>query len=293
MIKENKLFKILTSVKLAIILLISLGLLAAISTLMPLGQLENFFSSALFITLMFLFFINLSLCTIKRIYRELVGIIEIKVGVDLIHTGLMLLILSSTINAITQEEYDTLMNNGDVEYIENFYLKLDEFNYYTYSDGKAADWVSHITILDLNGAEIVKEVVIEVNKPYRFGDYRIFQKSFTKLDGVKLSDKDGKEITLYPNYEIFISNMIYQFLNVDGLSAMFKITDEENNIQYSEYKLGSEIEGLKLVDRETKLLSGIYVKKEPVYVVQYISLLILLLGFSITYIDKFRNMEVL
>jgi cytochrome c biogenesis protein len=246
-IAYSKIYRALSSLKTAIVLLSLLILLALLSTVIPqhaaesvyletygrfLGtlvlflQLDTIFQSALFILLLALFFSNTLFCTVRRIRRVTVrrpaveklrrsdfvftsriqdpertlrilkrrgyrkigdddadvrwlgyrGILA-KVGVDVVHCAVLLVILGGLTSALTKRESFVWLREGEkVDLPSGQALVLSRFDYLRYEDGTPRDWLSHVTVTE-DGTP-VRDAVVEVNHPLRHEGYQVYQTSY-------------------------------------------------------------------------------------------------------------------
>ena len=163
----KSLLKTFKSVKLAVSLISYIIVTSILATLIPQGkelafyysnypsvisclilntQLNNFFYSFLFIVPLLLFFINLTVCMLNRLIRELKKKRKKRLGPDLIHLGLLVLIISGIITYAGRQEGFTYLAGlriqplYDITIISEYYhndtgLTKDEYkDYLTYLD---------------------------------------------------------------------------------------------------------------------------------------------------------------
>lgn len=98
-------WKLLKSIKLAIVLIVVIGAGSILATLLPQGASSRaYFGSALFLVPVALFFLNLSACTISRLRRELGKKTRRRHGPDILHLGLLLLIIGGIITSTARKE---------------------------------------------------------------------------------------------------------------------------------------------------------------------------------------------
>lgn len=166
--------KILSSIKLAILLIVVLIVILAISSIKP-----EILNSLIFLIPLILFFINLTLCTVIRIKREINGEIPFKVGPDIIHLGLLALIIGGFLSILTNKEISKVLAIGDSVQYREYTLRVDSYNYFEYLDGRPKDWVTTISIY--KDASLVKTRKIEVGKPLRFKGLTTYQISFSDM----------------------------------------------------------------------------------------------------------------
>jgi cytochrome c biogenesis protein ResB len=302
----------LASVKLALILLIIIATVTGLSTFVIQGESEqfylenypllgsffikigfiNFFRSIPFLILMGLFFINLSLCTVKRIYKEITGLIKIRIGPDTIHVGILLLLIGGSINIILEQQASVMLSIGDEITVGEYKLHLNSFEFLEYKNGTPRDWISNLTVEELNGGIIRDGINIEVNKPLRFRGFSVFQSRYNVINSVELESDSKEKFIVKSGYMFENRGSTYILDSVNpGLSSFFRVKDGEGNTHYYEFKIGSRLGDLKVVDSSRELSSGLLIKREPAYQINYIALVLMLTGFIITYIQKIGEKE--
>lgn len=300
-------FKFLYSVKFALILISLIITTLVVTSFIEQGQSMEFYTlkfpkignllykfgftnytrSILFYIITVLFFINLSLCSIRRIYREITGKIKIKIGPDLIHIGLIIIFVGGLLNITGEQRGTILLNKGESINIGSYSLKLNDFKILKYPSGEPKDWISSITIEGPKG--IIKEDInIEVNKPLRFKGFSIFQNSYNITNSVYLkSTIDSREIEFKSGWEYKHLSNSYELVNViPGTSGTFKVENDKgiskNVVIYLKEHIGDYI----LLDSREVISSGLMVKKEPGYLFIFVGLISMFLGFITTYIQK-------
>lgn len=238
-ITNNRVLKFLSSMKLALILLFLIIITAGLSTFVIQGQdldfyrehfgglgevlfrigFTNFFNSWFFLLLLLLFFINMLFCTIKRIYKQIKKTINLRPGPDIIHIGLLLLLIGGLINILWELEATVMMRPGEEITITQYRVVLDDFQFIKYKSGAPKDWLSSLSIYD--GESLLKRQVVEVNKPLRFKGYSIFQSQYkyipTKegqvlLSGLLIREEPAYLLNLISFYIILIG-FIYTYLH--------------------------------------------------------------------------------
>lgn len=303
----NKLFSLLSSMKLAIVLLTTIAIITALSTLIIQGEnpeyylehypklgtlfiitgFSNFFRSITFIILIALFFINLFLCTCKRIYKEFTKKIKINVGPDIIHIALLLLIIGGSINIVGQHEKTVMMNVGDEVKVGEFIVKLNEFNFLKYANGSPKDWVSNISIFNSVGNVISQNINVEVNKPLRLKEFAIYQSHYNVVNIVELESKTNKTYVIKSGYMFNIKNKSYILAEVDpGVSCLFQVNDENDHTEFVKYDIGQKIGDFTLINSSNELLSGLLIKVEPGFYINLIGYILMFIGFVYTYVQK-------
>jgi cytochrome c biogenesis protein len=304
----GKVYKFLTSIKFALILFLFIGLFSALATLVPQGReadyylrnyhqmvgkiilaidFHKFFRSALFLIPSAAFFLNLSLCMIKRLYRRAKSGAPGRYGPDIIHIGIMLIIIGGTINLFERQEGFIWLDPGqEIVITGEWSLRLNSFEFQLYDDGRPKDWLSHVTVL--KGGEEFRNATIEVNKPLSIKNLKLFQHSYSMKDTVTLTDKSGENIILKSNEGLRLPDSILVFSNVDrrggGVGIFRELHEEDKHTIMAE--IGDVVSGFKVTDFTKNEVTGLSIVKEPGYILIFVSLIILTFGMALTYIQK-------
>ncbi|MBN2874671.1 MAG: cytochrome c biogenesis protein ResB [Spirochaetales bacterium] len=223
----------ITSIRLAIWLVAYLAVGSAIATIVPQGQssdayralypapiaslvlatgFNEYFRSIPFLLPSFLFFSNLSACTVKRLSRELGKKRGRHHGPDVLHLGLMALVLGGIWSYSGRESGSVTIAEGQRAALpDGSVLVLDEFRFERYADGRPRDWVSVVSI-DRDGARILSGVDIRVNAPLRYEGYTYYQASYEELpapDGTTSGDYAAVlELARDPGYPLVVMALI-------------------------------------------------------------------------------------
>ena len=164
------LYKFLKSIKLAIVLISYITITSIIATLIPQGKeaafyaqkygvflswliqsigFDNFFKAFLFILPSTLFFLNLGVCAVDRLVKEFRGKMKKRFGPDIIHVGLLLLIVGSMFTFLLREEGFMYMGVGEIIKLQKKYqLYLEDYKFLIYPDGRPKDWISTLSVSD-------------------------------------------------------------------------------------------------------------------------------------------------
>ncbi len=308
------LFLFFKSVKLALVLLAILTVTSILATLIPQGrepafyyntypsfltwiilktQFNEFFRSFLFITTTLLFFINLSVCTADRLIREFKGKRKKRFGPDLIHVGLLVLIIGGLITFRGRLEGFTYLAPGDVKILPGGYtIELETFDYYTYEDGRPKDWISTVDVYK-NNELIVDSFPIEVNKPLRVGKIDIYQTSFAEEARVVLANTDGEEVLLSDRYPLESSDAVYIVSEIgndpaDKSRSAAYIEKWQNRERTGVYMVtvGDDFVGYTVIQLGILSVSGLQAVVDPGFVPVLIGLILAGLGLAVTYLQK-------
>jgi cytochrome c biogenesis protein ResB len=171
-----------------------------VATLILETHFHRFFTSILFLAPAILFFINLTLCTADRFWKELKKKRGAKrFGPDILHFGLILLTIGAIVSfSGRQEGYVELAVGDKVELPDGKLLKLVDFKYLVYPDGRPQDWISTVQVTE-GGKTIIEKADIRVNHPLQVGGLKLYQVSHKVSTELLLQDPQdpaGKTIHL-------------------------------------------------------------------------------------------------
>jgi cytochrome c biogenesis protein len=231
----KQLYAFFKSIKLAVVLLIIIAALSALSTLVPQGEeagfyannyspflaalitglhFHNFFRSTLFLLPVGLFFINLAVCTVDRIVnRHKQGALK-RYGPDLIHVGILILMVAGIVSLVGKRQaYITLSKGEFAELPSGYQLFLNSFKRTTYEDGRPKDYVSSVEVT-LEEEHVVSHE-IRVNKPLKLGKYKVFQDSYSSTTTVVLIDEEDGRFTLKPGEGFRVGDQLYFLMGIE------------------------------------------------------------------------------
>lgn len=249
-----------------------------------------FFGSILFVIPAFLFFANLSACTVKRLLRELKKKAGRRHGPDVLHLGLVLLVIGSIWSFSGHQQGAITLAPGDgVKLPDGSVLHLDDFRFERYPDGRPRDWVSVVT-LTKDGKELKSGVELRVNKPLRHGGLTFYQASYEEVPGLALVDLTGAEIVLAQGEERIIGDMAYFFMapDTDGVRAVVRVGSGPDG---RTLKLGpGEAAGnLRVTGLRAQLATGIEAASDPGFPLVLVALVLIALGTTWTFAQKLKE----
>lgn len=311
----RKLYRLLRSVKLALVLIAIIVLLAIVATLIPQGRedayyqgtypvfvanvirvlhFDRFYSSAVFLIPCGLFFINLALCTFYRLFTRIRKGLPSRHGPDVMHIGLLMIILSGImIFQFHREGTVWLMEKESFQLPNGYEIVLKDFQYLTYEDRRPRDWISH---LEVNKDDVlIQEARVEVNHPLSVAGYKVFQSSYRYEPTVTLEGSAGRSISLGLGQGFRYQDRAYLF-------SGFRLTPEEELLIQMEEREGGRTETtvLKegkpygdffLTDVVVYKETGLQVVKEPIRPLMLISFLIVCIGLILTFYQKMGDMK--
>lgn len=324
----------ISSMKLAIGLIAYLAIASGLATLVPQGLTDDayrgmyprllaelvvqarfgaFFTSILFIIPAFAFFANLSACTVKRLARELGKKKGRRHGPDVLHVGLVLLVLGGVWSFSGHKQGSVILAPGEGANLpDGSTLKLVDFRYDRYPDGRPKDWVSVVTI-EKDGKALIEERQLRVNEPLRHAGLTFYQSTYQEAPALALVDASGHEMTLAQGEERFVGDTAYYFMAPEsgaggatagsaamGSAAMGSAPAAESGKAVVRVGSGAEaktvrvgpgeqVGELRVVGLKPMFASGIEAVSDPGYPLVFAALLLIALGTAITFFQKIRE----
>jgi cytochrome c biogenesis protein ResB len=115
-----------------------------------------------------------------------------KAGVDVVHFGVILMLVAGLVSAATRSEDFVWMREGDSHRVPSGHtLVLDRFEYLKYDDGSPKDWISTFSIA--GDSDPKRRETVEVNNPLRIGGYRLYQNSYRFTYTISIAITEGKK----------------------------------------------------------------------------------------------------
>ena len=306
------LYKFFRSVRLAVVLILIIAVLAIVSTLIPQGKdpafyfhshgafwaklvltlhFDDFFRSPLFLIPVGLFFINLSVCAVDRLVSRERRRARHRHGPDLIHVGLLLLIVAAMVSAPGRRESLVYMAKGEEIRLKGEYtVRLVDFEYQEYEDGRPKDWISMVEVYR-NGELVIPSYSIEVNKPLRIAGVRIYQSSFGREDRALLKDEDGISRTITNGRGFEVEGGVIVFRGIEGKMAVFEHWEQHSRRAIYRVGIGEAIGEYTVGDLGSRDVTGLKAVKDPGFIPFLIALIIVAAGLTLTLIQKGKDRE--
>ena len=302
------------SVRLAVGLILYIAITSVLATLVPQGkevafyyssyspilaglivttQFHVFFRSFLFLIPSLLFFINLSVCAADRLIREFKKKAKMRIGVDLVHLGILLLIIGGIVTFAGRREGFRYLGEGDqLNLPGDFLLRLEKYEFQQYPDGRPKDWISVVDV-EKNGKVVTDSFPIEVNRPLQVGSLRIYQSSYAQEMRLAVRDAQGNDFILTPGQFIKSEKYAYRYQYAEERRAgtkdyrvVFEKWEGHNLVGPVELSLSERIGDFELKDIHAKDVTGLQFVIDPGALPIFIALIVIMVGLSITYIRK-------
>lgn len=308
------LFKFFLSVKLAIVLILIITFASIISTLIPQNEeisfyletysrfiswfiltsgFNSFFKSYLFIVPSVLFFINLSVCTFDRLKVRIKRKAKKRFGPDILHIGLLILIVGGMITFIGRTEAFVRMAVGEeVNLTGGYSMTLEKFEYLKYENGRPKDWISTVR-LEKNGETIRESFPIEVNNPLKAGNKKVYQNSYSVKNVLFISDPEGSIYQLRPGQIIPVGEdgMVFSDVIADpdrpgNFVAIFNKWVGHEVKERVTLSVSDKIDIYTITGIDSQMTTGLQIVSDPGYYTVLIGLILLTIGLFLTYYQK-------
>lgn len=156
------------SLKTALLLILLIILLSAVGTLFPSGS--GWYKSALYLFPWILFFLNLSGCTLKRLLSHRRR--RIPWGPDMIHLGLIVLLISGFAGSLLPREYYFEVKPGDqFELPDGRAYRIEGLEELLWENGAPRQW--QMTLQDVKETR-QEALILRVNQPLFIEGYRLY-----------------------------------------------------------------------------------------------------------------------
>jgi hypothetical protein len=311
-------WKKLKSVKLAVVLIAVMVLGSLLATLVPQGEpsekyfqiypklvaelltqtgLTRYFSSILFLIPALLFFLNLGACTIDRLLRELRKRGRRRHGPDILHLGLLVLMVGSVISFSGRAEGSVRLAEGEsVQLPGGELLRLQRFSDERYPDGRPKAWTS-VVDLEKDGKPLKTGVEIKVNKPLHVGDLTIYQSSYASELGLLLTGPDGKSRLLARGETFEEGKLSVFYMTTEPPAqeggealALVRVKGAAQDGVMRVGTSGAQIGGYHAATA-LSLTTGLQAVKDPGYLVVLVSLVLIGAGTAFTFFQKLKDVE--
>ncbi len=306
------LYKFFKSVRLAVVLLLVITVLSILATLIPQGQepafyfhnyppllarlitalgYSSFFKSWLFLIPCVLFFVNLAVCTVDRLAGRLKRRARRRFGPDLIHVGLLVLILGALLSTWGRREGTFYLGLGDsIDLPLGYRLKLLEYVDRRYEDGRPMDWIS--TVEAARGERVLAaSYPIEVNRPLRLRGLKIYQSSFKREDTALLRDQGGQLSAMRGGQYFQWQGGILFFTGIEDDRAVFERWEGHTLAEELRRAASEPIGDYTIVELSSRELTGLKAVKDPGFIPVLAALVLVAAGLALTFIQKSKDKE--
>jgi hypothetical protein len=314
----NTLYKFFKSTKLAVVLILLIAVLSILATLIPQKQdaayyfhnlspllarvvlalgFDSFFRSVLFLAPVGLFFINLSVCTVDRLVRRFRIKAIRRHGPDLIHIGLLLLIVGAMFTVFARKEAVVYLGEGEEILLPGDYsLRVLSFEFEKYENGRPKDWISTVQVR-LGEEEVIPSFAIEVNKPLKINRVKIYQSSYAEEGRAILVDNEGKEYGISSGEGFEWEGKLFLFQGLEGAAfaemerAIFEEWTGHQRTDMFGVARGETVGQYRVKDLSSRMVTGLKAVRDPGFLPVVIALIVVAVGLSLTLLQKQRDQE--
>jgi len=309
----SALYNFFRSIRLAVVLILIIAVLSILSTLIPQGKdaafyfhtygafwarvtlslrFNDFFRSLLFLLPVGLFFINLSVCTVDRLVNRERRKARRRHGPDLIHIGLLLLIIGAMFSVFGRREGMVYMGEGDEIRLPGEYtVRLLDYEYEEYENGRPKDWISTVKV-SREGEVLVPSFPIEVNKPLKIGGISVYQTSFAREDRAILRDAEGTSSAISRGEGFEWEGAVVIFRGIEGSIAVFEKWENHSRTEAYRVGIGERIGEYTVEELGSREVTGLKAVKDPGFIPVVIALIVFAAGLTLTLIQKRKDRDI-
>jgi hypothetical protein len=314
----RRLLRALASVKLALVLLAYLAATGILASLIPQGReaaayaasyppllalliiktgFWDFYSSALFFIPAFAFFANLCACSARRFLREIRKEGPRRHGPDILHLGLILLVLGAVLGQAAKashpdwQGFARLSKGEAVQLPDGKLLTLMSLASQRYPDGRPKDWISSVRV-SKGGTLVVPSYDIRVNHPLRLGPLSIFQVSFGSERVLELVGPSGETRSLAAGESIETKDGRLMLMAVDLDSGVATASqDGPSGSKTISLKTGSKAGAFVVAGAKELALSGLQAAYDPAYPIILAAFAIIAIGAFLTFAKRIGELK--
>jgi hypothetical protein len=258
---------------------------------------SDFYGSALFLIPAFLFFANLSACSAERFARELKKGSARRHGPDILHLGLILLLVGAVLGQAAKQSHPAWAGSvrlgvGEaVELPNGRLLSLKKLTSERYPDGRPKDWVSTVE-LSQGGKALVPAYEIRVNHPLRMGALSVFQASYGAERVLELVGPAGDKRSLAAGEYLVQGEARFLLMSVDldGGSAVVR-EEGPGGSRMMSLGVGSRLGDFIVAGARQAELSGLQAAYDPFYPLVIAALVLIALGAFITFARRLGDIK--
>ena len=307
------LYNFFRSIRLAVVLILIIAGLSILSTLIPQGKdtafyfhtygsfwaqvilrlrFNDFFRSLLFLIPAGLFFINLSVCAVDRLVNRERRKARRRHGPDLVHIGLLLLLIGAMFSVFGRREGLVYMGEGDEIRLPGEYtVRLLDYRYEEYDNGRPKDWISTVEV-SRNGELLIASFPIEVNKPLKIGGINVYQASFAREDRATLRDAQGTSAPISSGEGFEWEGAVVIFQGVEGTIAVFEKWENHSRTEAYRVGIGDTIGEYTVEELGSRDVTGLKAVKDPGFIPVVIALILVAAGLTLTLIQKRKDKDI-
>ncbi|MEX2445523.1 MAG: hypothetical protein WD492_18135 [Alkalispirochaeta sp.] len=272
--------KLLSSVRFAIVMFVFVAVISAAATFLDQPEL---FRSLLFLVPAGLFALSLLTCTVdslvRRPRRPLTGYAH-----DLIHIGVLILIMGGALTLLVSQEDRITLQVGERATIRGEWeIELTD------SVRTETNWESTLEVRR-EGVTVATEV-LSVNNPVTVGGARLLQDTWRERPALILENAQGQRFAMLPGEGLASQDTSIMLEQAEGapLGLRFARFEQSERTGDIEIERGMEIAGLRVVDAEPRVQSGIQVVYDPGAPVALVGAIVLVAGLGLYVMKKAKE----
>ncbi len=285
--------RFITSVKLAVVLIACLVAGGIAATLVP-GWGTRFFTSLAFLLPAAAFFVNLTACTIQRFVRELRRPTRRRHGPDVLHLGLLVLMVGAVISHQGKRMGTVSLVPGESATLpDGSTLTLTDFRVDRYSDGRPKDWVSTLRVTK-GDVVALDGFALRVNRPLRRAGYSYYQSSYGEEWQLVLRDGRGSDLVLHEGEQAQVDSTEILFMapeEANGTAAARAVVHIGNGsgARVLRAAVGDSLGGVEVTAVRSVPATVIEAVSDPGWPVVVVALALVAIGTALTFFQKLRE----
>ncbi len=305
------LLALLRSMRLAVALILLIAAMSLLSTFVPQGR-ENafylarytpgvarvmiatgfvtFFRSALFIVPVLLFAVCLGACAAHRLARRVRRHPWHRIGPDIVHLGLLLLIAGALVSALGRREQDLVLGAGDqASLMSSLTLRLESLAAESYESGAPKEWRSTVSVSS-GAREEVSSYPIRVNHPLRLHGLSVYQTSWAVEGTLAARDAAGSPVRATTGQGFEEGDTIWLFDEVEreraGWAAVFRQLRGRSVIAVRRVAPGDTIGPFTVTTVTGREVSGLTAVRDPGFPVVVAALVLIATGLALSLLQR-------
>jgi len=305
------LYRFFESVQLAIVLFLLIAVFSILSTLVPQGKTQEFYTglygsatalliagsglslynqSLLFLIPMVLMVLNLGVCMFERLVRRAREHKPKRFGPDLIHAALLVLCVGSLVTAGKRTEQSFTMGSGDEVALQGGYrMSLVSFVSAAYPDGRPKSWTSTVDVTQ-DSKPVLSAYPIQVNHPLSLGFLNVYQSTYGTEALVQLQGADGKLTSAAVGQSLTVGESELVLAGTqkteEGLAVRVEEWKNQQKVGSRLERAGDKLGPFNLVSVSEREVTGLNAVNDPGSLPVLLALLIGLSGFVLTAVQK-------
>jgi hypothetical protein len=287
----NPVLRVLTSVKVAIVLIAWLVLGGIAATVVP-GMGTGFFTSPAFLVPAVAFFVNLAACSVRRLVRELSRPGRHRHGPDVLHLGLLVLMVGAVISYTGKRMGTVSLAPGESATLpDGSTLTVTDFRFDQYPDGRPKDWATTVRV-QRDGRTLLDGFVLRVNRPLRRSGFSYYQSSYGEAWQLGLRVGTGTDIALHEGEQATLGGTVVAFMTVeevDGAARAVARIGEGENAAVVRALPGDTLGGAEVTEVRSVLTTVIQAVADPGWPVVAAAFALIAFGTALTFFQKLRE----